>query len=58
MTHPEITNPKYRKLLANEILILRHNFPGEMKSDFVTGILVGLETILRRLSNAEYMESL
>jgi hypothetical protein len=55
MTHSNLTDPKLRKILHDEILILRKRMKKagvSMRSDLVCGILIGLETALRRVQDA------
>jgi hypothetical protein len=54
MTHSNLTNPKLRKILHDEILVLRKTMKKakvDWKSDLVRGILIGLETALRRVQD-------
>lgn len=53
MTHPEIKSPTLRKLFAVELLTLRQVFKGEMQSEYVLGIRLGIETALRRVQQLE-----
>ena len=52
-THPEITDPALRVLFANELLILRRSMKKtntDIKSEWVCGIRLGLETFARRIN--------
>jgi O-acetylhomoserine/O-acetylserine sulfhydrylase-like pyridoxal-dependent enzyme len=51
-THSELTDKFYRRILANELLVLRASLRqvGEsMNSDYAYGVRTGLDTFARRL---------
>ncbi len=58
MTHKEINDPRLRKLFATELFALRRAMRGiePMNSEYVFGIRVGIDTILRRMCDKKYME--
>jgi O-acetylhomoserine/O-acetylserine sulfhydrylase-like pyridoxal-dependent enzyme len=52
MTHSELTDKFYRRVLANELLVLRRSLRqiGEtVNSDYAYGVRTGLDTFARRL---------
>jgi hypothetical protein len=56
MTHSNLKDPKLRKILHDEILVLRKSMKKakvDWNSELVKGILIGLETALRRVQDAE-----
>jgi hypothetical protein len=56
MTHSNLTDPKLRKILHDEILVLRKSMKKakvDWNSELVKGILIGLETALRRVQDVE-----
>jgi hypothetical protein len=59
-THPEIVDPKLRSLFAQELLILRRSMRKantDMRSEWVCGIRLGLETFARRVNMALSVQS-
>jgi hypothetical protein len=56
-THPEISDPILRKLFANELITLRRSMKqakADMKSEWVCGIRLGLDTFARRVNYILY----
>jgi hypothetical protein len=51
-THSDLTDKFYRRILANELLVLRaslRSMGGSMTSDYAYGVRTGLDTFARRL---------
>lgn len=56
-SHPEITDPKLRSMLANELLVLRRSMKKantDLQSEWVCGIRLGMETFARRINYILY----
>jgi len=56
-THPEIIDPVLRKIFANELLTLRRSTKkvnADMRSEWVCGIRLGLDTFARRVNYILY----
>lgn len=56
MTHPEITSPHLRAVLANELLVLRASMRAinePLTGDYAYGVRTGLDTFARRLQDIE-----
>lgn len=49
MTHPEIVNKELRDMLATELNVVRNSFRDEMNTEYVCGLLNGLDTAFRRM---------
>ena len=57
-THPEIIDPELRKILANELMVLRRSMKRaqvDFGCEWVCGIRLGFETMLRRVNRFEAM---
>lgn len=55
-THPELTDPHLRTIFANELIVLRRSMrqiDEPMKSEWIAGIRMGLETAFRRVQDVE-----
>lgn len=60
-THPEITNPLYRQMLAREMRLIRkiaREQTGDANAEWACDYLNGFETALRRISNTALVEEL
>jgi hypothetical protein len=56
-THSELTDKFYRRVLANELLVLRASLRsiGEsVNSDYAYGVRTGLDTFARRLQDIRF----
>ena len=54
-THPEITDPVLRKIMANELLVMRRTarrIGATMRDQQIAYNMLGFETALRRVSYA------